>query len=106
MHLAISALASSTWWPERPGWRLPSAALSGPLLGAGDQIAPGQLRWSLDSGRMSIPVVWMVPFLFFYLQVAKLFWRLLGEIQSGTLEVEAQGIAVWLVGATSPSCSK
>lgn len=74
--------------------------LLGPLLGAGDQIARGQLRWSLDSGRMSILVVWMVPFLFFYLQVAKMFWRLLGEIQSGTLEqVYLSPLPSWLIAA-------
>ena len=74
--------------------------LLGPLLGAGDQIARGQLRWSLDSGRMSILVVWMVPFLFFYLQVAKMFWRLLGEIQAGTLEqVYLSPLPSWLIAA-------
>ena len=31
-------------------------------------------------------MLWFVPFIFFYMQVVKLFWRLLGEIQSGTLE--------------------
>jgi len=74
--------------------------LLGPLLGAGDQIARGSLRWSLEPGRMSILVVWMVPFLFFYLQVAKMFWRLLGEIQAGTLEqVYLSPLPSWLLAA-------
>ena len=74
--------------------------LLGPLLGAGHQIASGQVRWSLNSGRVSVLVVWFIPFMFFYMQVVKLFWRLLGEIQSGTLEqVYLSPLPSWLVAA-------
>ena len=60
--------------------------LLGPTLGQGHQIATGHLHWSLQSGRTSVLVVWFVPFIFFYMQVVKTFWRLLGEIQTGTIE--------------------
>jgi hypothetical protein len=74
--------------------------LLGPLLGHGEQIAAGQLRWSLDSGTTSVLVVWFVPFIFFYMQVVKLFWRLLGEIQTGTIEqVYLSPLPSWLVVA-------
>jgi ABC-2 type transport system permease protein len=43
-------------------------------------------------------VVGYVAFTFFYLQSAKLFWRLLGEIQAGTLEQVYLGpLPAWLV---------
>lgn len=72
--------------------------LLGPLLGAGNQIATGQVSWSLDSGRTSLLVLAFVPALVFYFQAVKLFWRLLGEIQSGTLEqVYLSPLPPWLV---------
>lgn len=74
--------------------------LLGPLLGEGHQIAAGHLRWSLGSARISVVVMWFVPFIFFYMQVVKLFWRLLGEIQAGTLEqVYLSPLPPWLVAA-------
>jgi len=74
--------------------------LLGPLLGQGQQIAAGHVRWSLDSGTTSVLVVWFVPFIFFYMQVVKTFWRLLGEIQTGTIEqVYLSPLPSWLVVA-------
>jgi ABC-2 type transport system permease protein len=74
--------------------------LLGPLLGAGHQITSGHLHWTLDSGRTSVLVLWFTPFTFFYMQVVKLFWRLLAEIQSGTLEqVYLSPLPSWLVAA-------
>ncbi len=74
--------------------------LLGPTLGQGHAIASGHLRWSLQSGRTSVMVVWFVPFIFFYMQVVKTFWRLLGEIQSGTIEqVQLSPLPPWLVTA-------
>ncbi len=74
--------------------------LLGPLLGQGNQIAAGHLRWTLDSSRTSILVVWFIPFVFFYMQVVKMFWRLLGEIQAGTIEqVYLSPLPSWLVVA-------
>lgn len=72
--------------------------LLGPLLGQGHQITAGHLHWSLSSGRTSVLVVWFIPFIFFYMQVVKLFWRLLAEIQTGTIEqVYLSPLPSWLV---------
>jgi ABC-type multidrug transport system permease subunit len=74
--------------------------LLGPLLGQGQQIAAGHVHWSLSSATTSVLVVWFVPFVFFYMQVVKLFWRLLGEIQTGTIEqVYLTPLPSWLVVA-------
>ena len=60
--------------------------LMGPMLGAGHQIAAGHLSWTLNSGRTSLVMVGFLPAMFFYFQAVKLFWRLLAEIQAGTIE--------------------
>jgi ABC-2 type transport system permease protein len=74
--------------------------LLGPLLGQGDRLVQGSTSWSLDSETTSIMVVWFVPFMFFYMQVVKLFWRLLAEIQAGTIEqVFLSPLPSWLVVA-------
>lgn len=74
--------------------------LLGPLLGQGNQVASGRIAWSLDSATTSVMVVWFVPFIFFYMQVVKMFWRLLGEIQAGTIEqVYLSPLPSWLVAA-------
>jgi ABC-type polysaccharide/polyol phosphate export permease len=74
--------------------------LLGPLLGQGQHIATGHVHWSLSSGTTSVLVVWFVPFIFLYMQVVKMFWRLLGEIQSGTIEqVYLSPLPSWLVAA-------
>jgi ABC-2 type transport system permease protein len=74
--------------------------LLGPLLGAGHQIARGQVSWSLHSGRTSLLLLAFLPAGIFYMQGVKLFWRLLGEIQSGTLEqVYLSPLPSWLVTA-------
>jgi ABC-2 type transport system permease protein len=72
----------------------------GPALGAGHQIAAGHVSWSLRSGQTSLLVVAFIPAMFFYFQAVKLFWRLLGEIQAGTLEqVYLSPLPSWLVAA-------
>lgn len=72
----------------------------GPILGQGDRLASGEAEWSLESRTISIMVVWFVPFMFFYMQVVKTFWRLLGEIQAGTIEqVFLSPLPPWLVVA-------
>jgi ABC-2 type transport system permease protein len=74
--------------------------LLGPLLGQGRQVVTGNVDWSLDSEPTSIMVIWFVPFIFFYMQVVKMFWRLLGEIQAGTIEqVYLSPLPSWLVAA-------
>jgi len=74
--------------------------LLGPLLGQGDRLANGTTTWTLDSRTTSILVMWFVPFTFFYMQVVKMFWRLLAEIQAGTIEqVFLSPLPNWLVVA-------
>jgi ABC-2 type transport system permease protein len=74
--------------------------LLGPLLGQGNGFAEGTASWSLDSRTTSMLVVWFVPFTFFYMQVVKTFWRLLAEIQAGTIEqVFLSPLPSWLVVA-------
>jgi hypothetical protein len=74
--------------------------LLGPLLGQGGRLAAGQVTWTLNSHTTTLLVVWFVPFSFFYLQIVKLFWRLLGEIQAGTIEqVHLSPLPAWLVAA-------
>lgn len=76
------------------------ALLLGPLLGQGNRIADGTTNWTLDSHTTSILVMWFVPFTFLYMQVVKMFWRLLGEIQAGTIEqVFLSPLPSWLVVA-------
>lgn len=74
--------------------------LLGPLLGQGRQIAAGHVHWTLSSGTTTVLVLWFVPFIFFYLQIVKLFWRLLAEIQTGTIEqLYLTPLPSWLVVA-------
>lgn len=74
--------------------------LLGPMLGSGRQVAAGHLSWTLNSQRISALVVAFIPFMFFYMQSVKLFWRLLAEIQTGTLEqVYLSPLPSWLVAA-------
>jgi len=74
--------------------------LLGPVLGAGRQIAAGHLSWTLNSHRISLLMVAFIPAMFFYFQAVKLFWRLLGEIQAGTIEqVYLSPLPSWLVAA-------
>ena len=68
------------------------------FVGRGDQIAGGRLQWTPDPTRVSWMFVGYAVWIFFYLQTAKLFWRLLGEIQTGTLEqVYLSPLPTWLV---------
>lgn len=70
------------------------------ILGRGQQIAGGHLDWRFDPVQVSTLMVGYAAYLFWYLQTAKLFWRLLGEVQSGTLEqVYLSPLPAWLVAA-------
>lgn len=76
--------------------------LLGPVLGRGHQAGGAPVHWSLNSDTTSALVLWFVPFTFFYMQNVKLFWRLLGEIQSGTLEqVYLSPLPSWVVVAAA-----
>lgn len=70
------------------------------LLGQGDAIVEGRLAWQLDPERTAWLLVGFGAFTFHYLQTQKLFWRLLGEIQTGTLEqVYLSPLPSWVVAA-------
>lgn len=56
------------------------------IAGQGDQVVKGRLDWSFDSSRTSWLFLGLGTYIFLYLQVQKMFWRLLAEIQTGTLE--------------------
>ncbi len=57
------------------------------LLGQGEHVAAtGHLSGGLDPQRTGWLFLGFFGFIFTYLQVVKVFWRLLGEIQAGTLE--------------------
>lgn len=68
------------------------------VLGRGQQIASGAVDWRFHPAQVASLMVGFAAFAFFYLQTAKLFWRLLGEIQAGTLEqVYLSPLPAWLV---------
>lgn len=57
------------------------------IVGQGKSIVTtGQMNWSLDTTRTSWLFVGLAIYVLVYLQVQKMFWRLLAEIQTGTLE--------------------
>lgn len=61
--------------------------LLGYTVGQGDAIATtGRLDWTLDSRHGSWLFIGMATYVYAYLHLQKMFWRLLAEIQSGTLE--------------------
>lgn len=61
--------------------------LLGFTTGEGNTIAAtGKLDWSMDTAHVSWLMIGIIAFLYTYLHVVKMFWRLLGEIQTGTLE--------------------
>jgi ABC-type polysaccharide/polyol phosphate export permease len=61
--------------------------LIGVLIGKGETAATGRrLDWSFDPYHMTWILLGMAAFTFAYLHVQKMFWRLLAEIQTGTLE--------------------
>jgi ABC-2 type transport system permease protein len=49
-------------------------------------VAGGTLDWTLEPRRATWMLLGMVAFTYAYLHVQKMFWRLLAEIQAGTLE--------------------
>lgn len=57
------------------------------IVGQGQRvIGTGRMSWSLDSATTSWLFLGISLYTFLYLVIQKLFWRLLAEIQTGTLE--------------------
>lgn len=76
------------------------ALLFAALLGQGDTIVAGEFTWQFDPERTAWLLVGFAAFTFHYLQTQKLFWRVLGEIQTGTIEqVYLSPLPSWVVAA-------
>lgn len=61
--------------------------LLGYTVGQGTAIAEtGQIDWTLDPRHATWLFIGLATFVYTYLHLQKMFWRLLAEIQSGTLE--------------------
>ncbi len=93
-------------WAERRqilmelGMFVPMFLLFAGLFGRGEAIIEGRFEWTLAPEPTTWLFVGFASFMFFYLQAQKLFWRLLGEIQTGTLEqVYLSPLPSWLVAA-------
>jgi len=57
------------------------------IVGQGEQVvATGRMNWTLDTAATSWLFLGISFYILVYLQIQKLFWRLLAEIQTGTLE--------------------
>lgn len=68
------------------------------LLGRGDAAARGRIRWAFDQHLLTWSFLGFAAFLFFYLHTAKLFWRLLAEKQTGTIEqLYLSPLPAWLI---------
>jgi ABC-2 type transport system permease protein len=96
---ALAAVVNETVKGLRQGWserlqiliELPLFVafmlLLGFTVGQGPTIvAAGELTWALDPRQAAWLFVGMAAFTYTYLHVQKMFWRLLAEIQAGTLE--------------------
>jgi hypothetical protein len=69
-------------------------------VGRGEDIVSGEIDWSVDPRQATWILLGYVAFVFYYLQTARLFWRPLGEIQTGTLEqVYLSPLPPWLIAA-------
>lgn len=93
-------------WAERKQIALETAMfvaiflLFAALVGQGEAIIAGRFDWSFDPQRTAWLFVGFGAFTFHYLQTQKLFWRLLGEIQTGTLEqVYLSPLPSWVIAA-------
>lgn len=60
--------------------------LLGFTVGQGDEIVAGRMEWTMDAARASWLFLGLAVYIFVYLQIQKMFWRLLAEIQTGTIE--------------------
>lgn len=70
------------------------------IVGSGEQLAAGGRLDFTNTGQAGARFVGFAAFILFYLQSSKLYWRLLGEIQTGTLEqVHLSPLPSWLLTA-------
>ena len=70
------------------------------IVGSGEQLAAGGRLDFTNATHATTRFVGFAAFILFYLQSSKLYWRLLGEIQTGTLEqVYLSPLPPWLLTA-------
>jgi ABC-2 type transport system permease protein len=55
-------------------------------VGKGEDIVAGRMRWTMDSERASWMFLGLAVYILVQLQIQKMFWRMLAEIQTGTIE--------------------
>ncbi|WP_216207097.1 ABC transporter permease [Amycolatopsis aidingensis] len=60
--------------------------LLGFIVGQGDRIIEGRMTWSMDPSKAAWLFLGFSVYMLVYLQIQKMFWRTLAEIQTGTLE--------------------
>jgi ABC-2 type transport system permease protein len=79
---------------------VPMFFLFAATAGQADLIVAGRFEWTFDDHRTGWLLVGFAAGMFFFLQAQKVFWRLLGEIQAGTLEqVYLSPLPSWLLTA-------
>lgn len=95
---AVTAVGNETVKGLRHGWSerlqiliemplfIAFVLLLGFTVGQGEAIVADRLDWSLEAGHASWLLIGLSVFIYTYLHVQKMFWRLLAEIQTGTLE--------------------
>jgi ABC-2 type transport system permease protein len=112
VRAAVTALANEVGkgllfvWRERaqipieiPLWFVVFVLMNA-IVGSGEQIAAGGRLDFTNATHATTRFVGFAAFVLFYLQSSKLYWRLLGEIQSGTLEqVYLSPLPSWLLTA-------
>lgn len=60
--------------------------LLGFTVGRGDELVAGRMEWTMDTAAASWMFLGIAVYILVYLQIQKMFWRLLAEIQTGTIE--------------------
>lgn len=60
--------------------------LLGFTVGQAEAAADGEMQWAMDPARASWLFLGMAAYMFVHLQIQKMFWRMIAEIQTGTIE--------------------
>lgn len=81
---------------------VPMFLLFAGIAGRGQDIVGGTFEWEFDERRTSWLLIGFMLGMYFFLQAQKLFWRLLAEIQTGTLEqVYLSRLPSWVIAAAA-----
>jgi ABC-2 type transport system permease protein len=60
--------------------------LLGFTVGQAEAAADGRMQWTMTSEKASWLFLGMATYMFVHLQIQKMFWRMVAEIQTGTIE--------------------